>query len=73
MLRAICVSLSLLLFCGIAVAQDRVTELMKQLTEAPGPPGAEGPVRKLMVENMKPYADKIMYDEIGRASCRERV
>jgi len=56
---------ALLLLCTAVSAQDRVTELMKQFTEAPGPPGAEGPVRKLVVENMKPYADKIMYDGLG--------
>jgi putative aminopeptidase FrvX len=55
----------LLLLCIAASAQDRVTELMKQFTESPGPPGAEGPVRSLVVENMKPYADKIMYDGLG--------
>jgi putative aminopeptidase FrvX len=53
------------LLCAAASAQDRITGLMKQFTEAPGPPGAEGPVRKLVVENMKPYADKIMYDGLG--------
>jgi putative aminopeptidase FrvX len=49
----------------IALAQDRITQLMKQFTEAPGPPGAEGPVRKLIVENIKPFADKISYDGLG--------
>ena len=71
MLRAVCFSLSLLLFCGIAAAQDHVTELMKQLTEAPGPPGAEGAVRKLMVENMKPYADKITFDGLGSVIAQQ--
>ena len=32
---------------------------------APGPPGAEGAVRKIFVENVKPYADKIMFDGQG--------
>jgi putative aminopeptidase FrvX len=53
------------LLCAVASAQDRVTDLMKQFTEAAGPPGAEGPVRKLFVESMKPYADKISYDGLG--------
>jgi putative aminopeptidase FrvX len=53
------------LLCATAFAQDRVTELMKQFTEAPGPPGAEGPVRKLFVEKMRAYADKISYDGLG--------
>jgi putative aminopeptidase FrvX len=49
----------------VSLAQDRLTQLMKQLTEAPGPPGAEGPIRKLMLENFKPFADKINYDGLG--------
>jgi putative aminopeptidase FrvX len=52
-------------------AQDRVTELMKQFTEAPGPPGAEGAVRKLFVENMKPYADKISFDGLGSVIAQQ--
>jgi endoglucanase len=44
---------------------------MKQLTEAPGPPGAEGPVRNLMVENMKPYADEILYDRLGSVIAQQ--
>jgi M42 glutamyl aminopeptidase len=68
MLRVFLVAL---LFCTSACAQDRVTQLMKQFTEAPGPPGAEGPVRKLMAENMKPYADKIMYDGLGSVIAQQ--
>ncbi len=55
----------LLLLCSAAPAQDRVVDLMKRFTEAPGPPGAEGPVRTLFVEEVKPYADKISYDGLG--------
>jgi putative aminopeptidase FrvX len=44
---------------------DRVVQLLKELTEAPGPPGYEEPVRKLMAERMKPYADNIAYDGLG--------
>jgi putative aminopeptidase FrvX len=62
---------SFCLLCAIASAQDRVLDLMKQFTEAPGPPGAEGPVRKLVVESMKPYADKIMYDGLGSVIAQQ--
>jgi putative aminopeptidase FrvX len=62
---------ALLLLCVSVSAQDRVTQLMKQFTEAAGPPGAEGPVRKLVVENMKPYADKIMYDGLGSVIAQQ--
>jgi len=56
---------ALFLWCATVFAQDRVTELMKQFTEAPGPPGAEGPVRNLFIEKTKAYADKISYDGLG--------
>jgi putative aminopeptidase FrvX len=68
MLRALC---AFLLLTSVASAQDRVTELMKQFTEAPGPPGAEGAVRKLFVENVKPYADKISYDGLGSVIAQQ--
>ena len=54
-----------LFLCGAVHAQDRLTQLMKQFTEAPGPPGAEGPVRKLFAESARPFADKISYDGLG--------
>jgi putative aminopeptidase FrvX len=67
-LSALC---GLLLLSGLASAQDRLTQLMKQLTEAPGPPGAEGPVRRLMIENFKPYADKITVDGLGSVIAQQ--
>ncbi len=42
----------LILFCISASAQDRVVDLLKELSEAPGVPGYEEPVRKLMTERM---------------------
>jgi endoglucanase len=44
---------------------DRVVQLLKELTEVSGPPGYEDPVRKIMAERMKPYADAIVYDGLG--------
>jgi endoglucanase len=44
---------------------DRVVQLLKELTEVSGPPGYEDPVRKIMSERMKPYADGIVYDGLG--------
>jgi len=44
---------------------DQVVQLLKVLTEAPGPPGYEEPVRKIMAEQMRPLADKISYDGLG--------
>jgi len=55
------------LFLGstIAAAQDPVVQLLEKLTNAPGPSGYEEPVAKIMVEEMKPLADKISYDGLG--------
>ena len=50
---------------ALAWAQDDVIRLMQQLTSAPGPSGYEEPVRKIMVEQMRPLADKISYDGLG--------
>jgi endoglucanase len=44
---------------------DQVVELLKELTQVSGPPGYEDPVRKIMAEHMKPYADSIAYDGLG--------
>jgi len=48
-----------------ARAQDETVKLLELLTNAPGPPGFEEPVRKIMVERMTPLADKIGYDGLG--------
>src|SRR3954465_13142433 len=46
-------------------AQDRTIDLLRQLADAPGPPGFEEPIRKVMVEQMKPYAASIIFDGMG--------
>jgi len=61
----------LLIFCLPALAQDRVVELLKQLTDAPGPPGYEEPVRKIMTDQMKPFADRISYDGLGSVIAQQ--
>jgi len=48
-----------------AFAQDSALALLRQLADAPGPPGFEEPVRKLMVDAMKPYAGSIRFDGMG--------
>lgn len=50
---------------GITAQQDPVVQLLQTLADAPGPPGFEEPVRKIMVERMKPFAEKISYDGLG--------
>src|SRR3954451_10024275 len=59
-------AVSLLAFATAPVlAQDRTVELLRQLADAPGPPGFEEPIRKVMVEQMKPFAASITFDGLG--------
>jgi putative aminopeptidase FrvX len=44
---------------------DDTAKLLQALADASGPPGFEEPVRKIMVERMKPLAGKITYDGLG--------
>jgi endoglucanase len=46
-------------------AQDRVVSLLQQITDTPGPPGFEEPIRKVMVDAMKPYAGSVAFDGLG--------
>jgi putative aminopeptidase FrvX len=46
-------------------SHDRVAQLLKELTEALGPPGFEESVRKIMTERMRPLADSVTYDGLG--------
>jgi len=58
----------LLLIAGIAApaaAQDRTITLLQQLADAPGPPGFEEPVRKVLVDLMKPLASTLTFDGLG--------
>jgi putative aminopeptidase FrvX len=47
-----------------AHAQDRTEALLRELSNAAGPPGFEEDVRRIMVREMKPYA-RISYDGLG--------
>jgi len=44
---------------------DDTVRLLEAISNAAGPPGFEEPIRKLMVERMKPYADKLSFDGLG--------
>jgi putative aminopeptidase FrvX len=46
-------------------AQDRVVTLLQQITDAAGPPGFEEPIRKIMVDAMKPLASSLAFDGLG--------
>ena len=45
--------------------RDDTVKLLQSLADAPGPSGFEEPVRKIMVERMKPLSGKISYDGLG--------
>jgi putative aminopeptidase FrvX len=44
---------------------DETQQLLQSLADAPGPSGFEEPVRKIMVERMKPLSEKLSYDGLG--------
>ncbi|MCU1232167.1 MAG: Cellulase, partial [Candidatus Solibacter sp.] len=48
-----------------AFAQDRVANLLERLSNAAGPSGFEEPIRKIMVEEMKPFAASLAFDGMG--------
>jgi putative aminopeptidase FrvX len=60
-----------LLLAAPAAAQDRTADLLRDLSNAAGPPGFEEPVRKIIVERMKPLADELRYDGLGSVIARQ--
>jgi putative aminopeptidase FrvX len=63
---ALClVLLSLPGFTQTPSQHDGTVQLLQALADAPGPSGFEEPVRKIMVERMKPLSDKLSYDGLG--------
>ena len=64
-LSALALTLAAVVSTAPASGQDRVASLLERLANAPGPPGFEEPVRKLMVEEMKPFASSVAFDGMG--------
>jgi putative aminopeptidase FrvX len=61
-------ALTLLIAAGSAlpvVAQDRTVTLLQQITDAAGPPGFEEPIRKILVDLMKPLSASLTFDGLG--------
>lgn len=57
---------------ALSQAPDRTERLLQQLADAPGPPGAEEPVRAIMVAAMKPFATTpITYDGMGSVIAQQ--
>lgn len=46
-------------------ANDETVKLLRTLADAHGPSGFEEPVRKIMVERMRPLSDRLSYDGLG--------
>lgn len=50
---------------------DRTLNLLKDLADAPGPPGFEEAVRKIVVREVRPVSDEITYDGMGSVIARQ--
>ena len=56
---------ALALFGASAAAQDRTVDLLRLLSNTAGAPGFEEPIRKVMVDQMRPFATSITFDGMG--------
>lgn len=50
---------------------DATVVLLRELSNAPGPPGAEEPVRAIMTPMMKSASDEVRYDGLGSVIARQ--
>jgi putative aminopeptidase FrvX len=50
---------------SVAAQQDRTVELLQKITDAAGAPGFEEPIRRVMLDAMKPFASSIAFDGLG--------
>lgn len=66
-IRTLSFLLAALLLPAAAPAQsgDRVERLLGRLADAPGPPGFEEEVRRIVVREVKPLSDSVTYDGLG--------
>lgn len=51
--------------------EDKTLQMFKELTEAPGVPGSEGPAREVMKKYISPFADDIYTDNLGSLIARK--
>ncbi len=54
-----------------AATSDPTIQILQQLSNAPGPPGAEEPVRAIMVPRMQAASDSLRYDGLGSVIARQ--
>ena len=67
-MKSLFMAILTLVVCAVpmtARAQDRTVALLQQLTDTAGPPGFEEPIRKVMVDLMKPLAASLTFDGLG--------
>jgi putative aminopeptidase FrvX len=64
-IRTLSLAAVVLSAAAFAAAQDRTAALLQQLTDAAGPPGFEEPIRKVLVDAMKPLAASLTFDGLG--------
>ncbi len=67
----VCLSVVFIVPKAFGQESDRTIQLLRSLSEAPGPSGFEEPVRKIMVGEMKPFADRISYDGLGSVIAQQ--
>lgn len=68
------IMLTAAVFATIAIpaqAQDATADLLRRLSEAPGPSGFEEPVRKIMVPELRATTDELRYDGLGSIIARQ--
>ena len=63
--KAISAALTALLATAVVDAQDRTVDLLRKITNAAGAPGFEEPIRKVMIDAMKPFASSRAFDGLG--------
>src|SRR4051794_32040416 len=63
--QSFCTALLIAASASNAGAQDRTINLLQQLADTPGPPGFEEPIRKVLVDLMKPLASTVTFDGLG--------
>ena len=56
---------ALFLFPGLLLAQDRTIDTLRVIADASGPPGFEEPIRKVMVDFMRPLSSSLQFDGMG--------
>jgi len=61
----------LLAIALLAAPADETVTLLQQLSDAHGPSGFEEPVRKIMVERMRPASDRLSFDGLGSVIAQQ--